>query len=132
MGVSNPEVGYNGYAASNNTLIKDVTEYLETYNSFKTKIYGTWLSDVGENSTLRFKVDMTSTGGNFVYVRLLIDGNSIHSFSTNNIGYVSKTYDIDINWRRGVIVEIQGMVIGVETLKFKNVEFAGNISPVAW
>lgn len=130
MGISNPNVGYRGYIASNDTIEIDTTEYQVTNTSFTTKIYGKWLSDVFPDSKMRFKVDMQSVGGGFVYVRLMVDGNSIHSFSSNNMAYVSKEVDITIDWRRGVDVLIQGMVIGVNTLKFKNTEFAGRISPV--
>ena len=78
MGLSNPSIGYAGYAPSDDILQEDINIYTETSLSFVTKITGYTLSDVQGNSIIRFKFTARNEfGGSGYHIRVYIGNNLI-------------------------------------------------------
>jgi hypothetical protein len=131
MGVSSPQkVGYDALVASDISLIKDATEYSTTAGTYQTVITGEWIEDIGAESKIRFKCDLKQAGGGWAHMLLGIAGTVIISHIENNVAYQTHTDDVPITWRRGDIVLVRIYNAGGTRAYIKNVEFAGNKSPV--
>jgi len=132
MGISSPDSGYKGLVASATTLQKDTTEYSTTETSPITKITGSWIEDTTPGSTLRFIVDLKKAGAGSSRCRLYIDGvaKGASYLSESGAGYATHSEDIEIDWKRGSLLEIKLWSSVAGTAYMDNAEIAGDQSPV--
>lgn len=130
MGISSPSIGYDGYIASDTSLQKDATEYTTPSGTYVTKITGEWIENVTEGSSLRWKCDLKNVGGGSTHCLLKINGVDIQLAFEAAAAYNSHSYDLSITWHRNDVVLIQLLSFGGGTAYVKNVEFAGNKSPI--
>jgi hypothetical protein len=131
MGYTSPQrIGYDALVATDNTLIKDTTEYSTGAGTYQTVITGEWIEDTAPDSKIRFKCDLKQAGGGWCHMLLGIAGIVITSHIENNVAYQTHTDDLPITWKRGDVVLVKIYDAGGTTAYIKNVEFAGNKSPV--
>ena len=130
MGYASPAVGYVGYAASDDVLMTDTTEYSTTETDYTTVAKLTKLSDVRPNSTFRIKVDIKGSSGapDTQYFKMVdTNGNELLSFSDQGFAYETKTNDITY---LGGEVYVQIKATAGETCFITNLQLLGKETPM--
>lgn len=133
MGYATPQIGYEGYVASNDILQEDTT----TYNSFggggtTTKITGKAITDVSEESVFRFKVSlMHSQVGHNIEMRLKIGSTEIwyKIWTATDLNWHTFTKDIAVVWRRGDNISVKNQA-SANTGSMKDFQICGIVSPM--
>jgi len=136
MGYASPSTGYQGYVASDNSLVK-ITGVQGVNELDWTDIYtGAFITDLRVLTTLRFKVEINNPNPGTVYVRLqnttTEETYAEFSQANNGVNYTAHQADFALNVNiRGQTIAIQGKQSGGAG-SLRNTEIAGTLSPVTF
>jgi len=133
MGYATPQIGFDGYIASNDLLVEKTTEYSSFGGAgYTTKITGKILADVSSDSKLRFKISLKhSQIGHNIEIRIYVGGKQILYLKhiAPDVNYHIYTTDIPVTWHRGDTLQVKAQA-SANTGYNKDFQICGIVSPV--
>jgi len=136
MGISNPDVGYNGISPSDDILALEPTQRGTSSTTWVPLYRGLWLADITTGSIMRVKADMHVNNAKIGSMVWRINDEyptGLWFDSTVNNAWETKTDDVEVYWKRNSTITIYAKVQTGDTVYLKNISICGIQSPsVLW